>query len=313
MVSVVPATLLFFCDLASSPLKQLVSKGSRPEGAGLLCRLLCPAFPPPQAASPLEFSKSAVCLGSMPAAMAAHILRTPTASQLCSASPPLACSASRRPQPRLLGRQAMTTWWQRSPLLPLPPLPAAATSSSGAAEAGHSSSSSSSNNHTPHEGAITTTPSSSSNSGSGPSSSPEAVPMRSLLGPGSSGGDPSSRRRQQPEQRQGERRGRMAGERLRRTLGLLGLLRSPVTLRRFGSIGFMFVVGSLLSLASSRGRCAGPQEVSGVLLEPGNASRLAGQCQHAQLACAHVLLQCSWSWWSSSAASRGCCPLLRSF
>ena len=86
--------------------------------------------------------------------------------------------------------------------------------------------------------------------------------MRSLLAPGSGGGDPSSSGRQPPEQRPGGRRSRLAGERLRRALSLLGLLRSPVTLRRFATIGFMFVVGSLLSLASSRGRCAGPQEVS---------------------------------------------------
>lgn len=87
--------------------------------------------------------------------------------------------------------------------------------------------------------------------------------MRSLIGPGSGGSDPSGSGRQQPsEQRPGGRRGRVVNERLRSALGLLGLLCSPATLRRFATIGFMFAVGSMLSLASSRGRCAGPQEVS---------------------------------------------------
>lgn len=86
--------------------------------------------------------------------------------------------------------------------------------------------------------------------------------MRSLIGPGSGGSDPSGSGRQQPsEQRPGGRRGRVVNERLRSALGLLGLLCSPATLRRFATIGFMFAVGSMLSLASSRGRCAGPQEL----------------------------------------------------
>ena len=39
-------------------------------------------------------------------------------------------------------------------------------------------------------------------------------------------------------------------------------LRGPATLRRIITVLFMFGLGSALSLASSRGRCAGPQEVS---------------------------------------------------
>lgn len=84
--------------------------------------------------------------------------------------------------------------------------------------------------------------------------------MRSLAD-GSSGSSNGAPRRPEPPQRRG------ALGRLKRLLAALaatvyGL--GPVTLRRLLTVGFMFCLGSVLSLASNRGRCAGPQEVCAV-------------------------------------------------
>jgi hypothetical protein len=85
-------------------------------------------------------------------------------------------------------------------------------------------------------------------SGSGGSSS---------SGPGS---EPSRRRRQQQQQQQ-QGAPPEPRTRLGRALAFLAALRSRLALRRLLTMAFMFAVGSLMSLASSRGRVAGPQEV----------------------------------------------------
>ncbi|PSC74189.1 ATP-dependent zinc metalloprotease [Micractinium conductrix] len=100
-------------------------------------------------------------------------------------------------------------------------------------------------------------PSSSGSGSSSSSSAPDAVSMRSL--PADGGSDPSTSGGSGDPSTSG-RRGAAPG-RLKRALMALASLRTPLTLRRLLTIAFMFSVGSLLSLASSRGRCAGPQEV----------------------------------------------------
>ncbi|KAL4852738.1 putative inactive ATP-dependent zinc metalloprotease FTSHI 3 [Chlorella vulgaris] len=85
-------------------------------------------------------------------------------------------------------------------------------------------------------------------SGSGGSSS---------SGPGS---EPSRRRRQQQQQQQ-QGAPPEPRTRLGRALAFLAALRSRLALRRLLTMAFMFAVGSLMSLASSRSRVAGPQEL----------------------------------------------------
>ena len=89
--------------------------------------------------------------------------------------------------------------------------------------------------------------------------------MRSL--PADGGSDPSTSGGSGDPSTSG-RRGAAPG-RLKRALMALASLRTPLTLRRLLTIAFMFSVGSLLSLASSRGRCAGPQEVRCAVAEGG--------------------------------------------
>ena len=153
------ATTLAFPAISTPPSKQLVSSTLQPSAAGLL------ASPPSSCSSHLNPTQQACnssiahlgCSAPLRATMAAHFLRTPTASPVGTVAPPLARSTFQPLQTRPLGRpQAARAWWRRSPLLPLPLPPAA--SRSGAAQAGPSSntsSSSSSSNDSQPEGAAT--------------------------------------------------------------------------------------------------------------------------------------------------------------
>lgn len=125
-----------------------------------------------------------------------------------------------------------------------PPLAAAAGGSNG-----------SSNGSPPERDPSSSLDSGSSNGASADpssSSSPAAgagiVPMRSL---DATAGGNGSKPPESPQPRRA--RGRLDR--------LLGLLRSPLAVRRLLTVAFMFCLGSAMSLASSRGRCAGPQEV----------------------------------------------------
>ncbi|EFN53519.1 hypothetical protein CHLNCDRAFT_136599 [Chlorella variabilis] len=86
-----------------------------------------------------------------------------------------------------------------------------------------------------------------SSSGGGSSSSSSS----NLLEPPSGGSSPQG----------GQRAPQGLVGRLRQALSALASLRNPLAFRRLLTIAFMFSVGSLMSFASSRGRCPGPQEL----------------------------------------------------
>ena len=134
------------------------------------------------------------------------------------------------------------------------------TTLAAAAAGGDDAEPSSSNNpaSTSNESTTSGSRSNGSTPGSSGRGSKEPVPMRSLLEASSSSSPPPDEDPQQPA-----REGRGMGARLQRAAAaVLRMLRSPLALRRLLTIAFMFTLGSVLSLASSRGRSANaPQEV----------------------------------------------------
>ena len=136
------------------------------------------------------------------------------------------------------------------------PSPAAAAGGSEAEPSSSGSNASSSNERTSSSSSNASMP------GSSGRGSSEPVPMRSLLEASSSslGSPPPDKEPHRPVPE-----GRGVGARLlRAAAAVLRMLRSPLALRRLLTIAFMFTLGSVMSLASSRGRSvSAPQEVGG--------------------------------------------------